>query len=162
MSGTYVTDLVAARAEAVIRGAQAKQGGGAPLYLHLEFWVQHVRARLWFSSRRVDDLQPAFPFGFPLAELMICTAGICFRAHEPRALTKSFCWCCAQAPIQDDPQWTALYSHGPSALPDPCRRVTSGMVSHLDAGVGNITEALRETGRWENTILVRVPTFSWR
>ena len=68
----------------------------------------------------------------------------------------------AQAPIQDDPQWTALYSHGPSALSDPCRRVTSGMVSHLDAGVGNITEALRETGRWENTILVRVTAFSWR
>ena len=146
MSGTYVTDLVAARAEAVIRGAQAKQGGGAPLYLHLEFWVQHVRASLWLASRRVDDLQPAFPFGF----------------HEATALTKSFCWCCAQAPIQDDPQWTALYSHGPSALPDPCRRVTSGMVSHLDAGVGNITEALRETGRWENTILVRVPALSWR
>ena len=35
-------------------------------------------------------------------------------------------------------------------------KVQGAMVTELDFGVGNVTQALRAVGRWENTVVVLV------
>ena len=81
VSGTNAADRIAASAVSVILSAPASK----PLYLHMEFWLQH-------------------------------------------------------APIQEDARWIDLYVN---ASQDTCRRVSSAMVSHLDAAVQNVTAALK-------------------
>merc|ERR1719460_276725 len=39
-------------------------------------------------------------------------------------------------------------------IPDETRRIYAGMMQALDMAIGNVTEAFRRAGLWENTIMV--------
>ncbi|XP_069119503.1 arylsulfatase B-like isoform X2 [Argopecten irradians] len=53
-------------------------------------------------------------------------------------------------PLQVPTRYSDPYSH----LPDRNRTIYSGMVTAMDEAVGNITEALRSRGMWDDTVLV--------
>ena len=56
-------------------------------------------------------------------------------------------------PLEAPPQYQALY---PPTLQPRSRMLLGAMVSAMDEAVGNITDALKATKLWENTLLVWV------
>ncbi|XP_072023793.1 arylsulfatase B-like [Amphiura filiformis] len=46
------------------------------------------------------------------------------------------------------------YIHKNKHLKDPVRRIYAGMVTCMDEAIGNITQALKNNGMWDNTILI--------
>ncbi|GFR73116.1 arylsulfatase B [Elysia marginata] len=51
-------------------------------------------------------------------------------------------------------QVPAVYEEQYSDIADKNRRTVAGMITHLDEAVGNLTQALKDKGIWDNTILV--------
>lgn len=54
------------------------------------------------------------------------------------------------SPLEVPDQYTLPYKH----IKDKNRRTYAGMVAALDEGIGNITEAFKDKGLWDNTLLV--------
>jgi arylsulfatase I/J len=54
------------------------------------------------------------------------------------------------APLQAPQVYLDMYKH----IDDPVRQKYHAMVSVLDDNIGNLTQALKEKGMWNNTILV--------
>ena len=54
------------------------------------------------------------------------------------------------APLQAPQVYLDMYKH----IDDPVRQKYHAMVSVLDDNIGNLTQALKEKGMWDNTILV--------
>ncbi|ESP03556.1 hypothetical protein LOTGIDRAFT_137302 [Lottia gigantea] len=54
------------------------------------------------------------------------------------------------SPLQAPRRYIRPYFH----IQDKHRRKYAGMVSCLDEGIGNLTDALKEAGMWENTVFV--------
>ncbi len=53
-------------------------------------------------------------------------------------------------PLQADAEFIAQCAD----VPNRHRRMFCGMMAQLDAGLGNVTQALKETGMWEDTVVV--------
>ncbi len=54
-------------------------------------------------------------------------------------------------PIQEEEKWTAPYS---DTIKDPSRRLYAACVTHMDAAIGRIVEALEKNGQLQNTLIV--------
>ena len=53
-------------------------------------------------------------------------------------------------PMEAPESYIKMNSH----IEDPNRRLYAAMASALDDAIGNITAALKDTGRWNNTVLI--------
>ena len=60
-------------------------------------------------------------------------------------------WHAVHDPLEVDPEYTALYE---GKIEDTSRRVLAGMISNLDQGVANVTDALKQKGMWKNTVWI--------
>jgi arylsulfatase A-like enzyme len=54
-------------------------------------------------------------------------------------------------PLLEPDRWTAPYA---STIPNPARRLYAATVSHLDAAIGTIVEALERTGKTDQTLIL--------
>lgn len=54
-------------------------------------------------------------------------------------------------PVQEPEKWTALYE---GKITDPSRRDYAASVTHMDAAIGQMVEALERIGQRENTLIV--------
>jgi len=54
-------------------------------------------------------------------------------------------------PIQEDARWIKPYE---TAIADPSRRLYAASVTHMDAAIGRIVEALKTTGRLRDTVIL--------
>ncbi len=54
-------------------------------------------------------------------------------------------------PVQEEDRWLAPYK---DSIADPSRRLYAASVSHMDAAVGRIAEALKKSGQLENTLFL--------
>jgi arylsulfatase A-like enzyme len=54
-------------------------------------------------------------------------------------------------PIQEDDKWQAPYK---DTIKDPSRRLYAACVTHMDAAIGRIVEALEKSGQAKNTLIV--------
>ena len=53
-------------------------------------------------------------------------------------------------PVQEEAKWTEPYA---KTIADPSRRLYAASVTHMDAAVGRIVEALRKAGQIDNTLI---------
>ena len=60
-------------------------------------------------------------------------------------------WQAVHEPLDVPDRYLAPFT---SAIQDPSRRIYAGMLAALDEGIGNITQTLRETGLYNNSVLV--------
>lgn len=56
--------------------------------------------------------------------------------------------------VHDPMQVPDKYVAGYEGITDETRRTYAGMVSAMDEGIGNVTNALIESGLWDNTVLI--------
>jgi len=54
-------------------------------------------------------------------------------------------------PVQEEEKWIAAYR---DSIQDPSRRLYAACVSHMDAAIGRIVEALRQAGQLDNTLIL--------
>jgi arylsulfatase B len=52
-------------------------------------------------------------------------------------------------PVQEEDKWLSQYK----SLDDPSRRLYAASVTHMDAAIGQIVEALRKSGQLDNTLI---------
>eukprot|EP01105_Mastigella_eilhardi_P005252 TRINITY_DN16_c0_g1_i1.p1 TRINITY_DN16_c0_g1~~TRINITY_DN16_c0_g1_i1.p1 ORF type:complete len:477 (-),score=112.55 TRINITY_DN16_c0_g1_i1:66-1496(-) len=53
-------------------------------------------------------------------------------------------------PLEVPDKYLAQYA----GITDPNRRIYAGMVTAMDEGIGNVTQALKDAGMWDNTVLI--------
>ncbi len=56
-------------------------------------------------------------------------------------------------PLQEDEPWVAPYQEG---ISDPSRRLFAASVTHMDAAIGRIIDALKKSGQMDNTFILFV------
>jgi arylsulfatase A-like enzyme len=54
-------------------------------------------------------------------------------------------------PVQEEAKWVEPYK---DAIADPSRRLFAASVTHMDAAVGRVVEALRKSGRFNDTLIL--------
>jgi hypothetical protein len=67
-----------------------------------------------------------------------------------RPLFLYMAWQAVHEPMQAPDSYIAPYT----AIKDASRRIYAGMLSALDEGIGNITQTLKDTGLYENSVVV--------
>ncbi len=60
-------------------------------------------------------------------------------------------------PLHAPDSYMEMYSH----ISDEKRRAYSAMVSSMDAGIGRVYQALKESDIWDNTILIFASGTQW-
>jgi arylsulfatase A-like enzyme len=80
-------------------------------------------------------------------------AGEAVRFVQARREQPFFLWVAFSVPhypVQEEEQWLVPYKD----IKDPSRRLYAASVTHMDAAVGRIADALKKSGQLENTLLL--------
>jgi arylsulfatase A-like enzyme len=136
-SGYYYTDGIADHAVRFIR-EHGKDNGERPFFLYVAFtaahWPMHAR------ERDIAKYKGRYAAGYEAIRAAR------WAKQQKLGLVEST-W--ERTPTVGD--WAKVKDH---AFEERCMEVYAAMVDSMDQGIGRMTEALKQSGQWENTLIL--------
>lgn len=136
-SGYYYTDAIADHAARFIR-EHGKESGEKPFFLYVAFtaahWPMHAR------ERDIAKYQGRYAAGYEAIR-----AARWAKQKELGLVETNW----ERTPTVGD--WAKVKNQ---AFEERCMEVYAAMVDSMDQGIGRMTEALKQSGQWENTLIL--------
>ncbi|XP_066985393.1 arylsulfatase B-like [Macrobrachium rosenbergii] len=99
------------------------------------------------NGTALDDTQE----GVYSAHLFASTAEEIVRSRDPKdPMFMYLAFQSVHSPLQVPPEYEDVYKH----IGNQNRRVKLGMVTAMDEGIGKVVKALKETGHYENSVII--------